>query len=251
MKTKVYTEGQLHPVDLAWCAYIPFEHFESIMSLYPQYRDELRGKIRIENKHIIIAYTQLAIKDPDLCRLLESYEVFNGRADFDVFSELFLKRWDNFAKQAGKSSEINIFECDYLQNQLCELIYSLQMSRSRIETYMLNLIETAMNLNPVMFYLNAPNISEHIRRLGEDRVNEKGEKDWLSQVTLYTENSPYGRKHNLKGFEGIIKGFEKQKQIELNLIKKLPLKTYVIENPDYNWDEVWQKVKEKLDAILP
>ena len=125
------------------------------------------------------------------------------------------------------------------------------MSRSRIETYMLNLIETAMNLNPVMFYLNAPNISEHIRRLGEDRVNEKGEKDWLSQVTLYTENSPYGRKHNLKGFEGIIKGFEKRKQIELNLIKKLPLKTYVIENPDYNWDEVWQKVKEKLDAILP
>jgi hypothetical protein len=101
IKTKVYTEGQLHPVDLAWCAYIPFEHFESIISLYPQYRDTLRGNMCIENKHVIIAYTQLGIKDPDFRRLLESYEVFNGRAGFDVFSELILKRWKDFAGKAA------------------------------------------------------------------------------------------------------------------------------------------------------
>jgi hypothetical protein len=248
VKTKVYTEGQLHPVDLAWCAYIPFEHFESIMSLYPQYKDALRGKMRVENKHVIIAYTQLAIKDPDFCRLLESYEVFNGRAGFDVFSELFLKRRGNFAKQAVKSDEINIFECAYLQNQLCELIYFDQMDKSTIEKYMTGLVDSAKNLKPVMFYLNAPNISEDIRRLGDERINASGEKDWLQQVILYTENSPYGLTHNLKGFAGVVKGFEKRRQIELNLIKKLPLKTYIIENQDYNWDEVWKQIKEKLDV---
>jgi hypothetical protein len=236
-------------VDLAWCAYIPFEHFESIMSLYPQYRDALRGKMHVENKHVIIAYTQLGIKDLDFIKLLESYEIFNGRVGFEDFTELFLKRWEYFAGKAAKSDEINIFECAYLQNQLCELIYFFQTSRSRIETYMLNLIETVRNLNPVMFYLNQADVSEHIRRLGEDRVNEKGEKDWLGQMILYTENSPYGRKHNLKGFEGVIKGFEKRKQIELNLIKKLPFQTYIIENPDYNWDDVWKQIREKLDVV--
>jgi hypothetical protein len=166
---------------------------------------------------------------------------------FEDFTELFLKRWQSFVGKAEKSDEINIFECAYLQNQLCELIYFFQTSRSRIETYMLNLIETVRNLNPVMFYLNQADVSEHIRRLGEDRVNEKGEKDWLGQMILYTENSPYGRKHNLKGFEGVIKGFEKRQQIELNLIKKLPVTTHITENPDYNWDEVWQQIREKLD----
>jgi hypothetical protein len=237
-------------VDLAWCAYIPFEHFESIMSLYPQYRDALRGKMRVENKHAIIAYTQLGIKDPDFIKLLESYEIFNGRVGFEDFTEIFLKRWENFAGKAEKSDEINIFECAYLQNQLCELIYFYQMDASSIEKYMTGLIDSAKNLKPVMFYLNQPDIPEHIRRLGEDRVNEKGEKDWLRQMILYTENSPYARKHNLKGFEGIVKCFEKRQQIELNLIKKLPITTHIIENPDYNWEEVWKQIREKLDTIL-
>jgi hypothetical protein len=237
-------------VDLAWCAYIPFEHFESIMSLYPQYRDALRGNMRIENKHVIIAYTQLGIKDPDFIKLLESYEVFNGRAGFDVFSELFLKRWKDFAGKAEKSDEISVFECAYLQNQLCELIYFFQMGENSIEKYMLELIAAVKNLKPVMFYLNQPDIAEHLRRLADERVNEKGEKDWLWQVILYTENSPYGQTHKLKGFEGVVKGFKKRKRIELSLIKKLPITTYIIENQDYNWDGVWQKIKNKLDLIL-
>ena len=108
--------------------------------------------------------------------MLESYEIFNGRVGFEDFTEIFLKRWENFAGKAEKSAEISVFECAYLQNQLCELIYFFQMDKSSIEKYMANLIQPAKNLNPVMFYLNAPDISEHIRRLGEDRVNEKGEK---------------------------------------------------------------------------
>ncbi len=207
--------------------------------------------MHFENNNVIVAYTKLSIKDPEFCKLLESYEVFNGRVGLDVFSELFLKRWKNFAGKAEKSDELTIFECAYLQNQLCELIYFYKLDKSSIEKYMLNLIQKVKKLKPVMFYLNAPGISEHIRRLGEDRVNEKGEKDWLRQMTLYTENSPYGRKHHLKGFEGAVKGFEKRKQIELNLINKLPLKTYIIDNPDYNWDEVWKQIKNKLDSILP
>ena len=102
IKAKVYTEGQLHPVDLAWCAYIPIEHFSSIISVYPQYKNALRGKMRFENNNVIVAYTQLSIKDPEFCKLLESYEVFNGRAGFDVFSGLFLKRWADFARKAEK-----------------------------------------------------------------------------------------------------------------------------------------------------
>lgn len=237
-------------MDLAWCAYIPFEHFESIMSLYPQYRDALRGKMRIENKHVIIAYTQLGIKDPDFYRLLESYEVFNGRAGFDVFSELFLERWGNYAAKAEKSDEISVFECAYLQNQFCELIYFFQMGGASIEKYMLELIAVTQNLKPVMFYLNQLDIAEHLRRLADERVNEKGEKNWLQQVILYTENSSYGQTHKLKGFDGMVKGLKKRKQIELNLIKKLPVTTYIIENPGYDWDAVWLQVRERLDVEL-
>jgi hypothetical protein len=221
------------------------------MSLYPQHRHALRGRMRIENKHAIVAYTQLGIKNPDFIKLLESYEIFNGQVGFEDFTKLFLKRWQNFAGKAEKSDEISVFECAYLQNQLCELIYFFQMDKSAVEKYMQDLINPAKNLKPVMFYLNQADIAGHIRRLGEDRVNELGEKDWMRQMILYTENSPYGRQHHLKGFEGVIKGFEKRKQIELNLIKKLQLKTYIIENPDYDWEAVWQQIKNKLDSILP
>jgi hypothetical protein len=121
---------------------------------------------------------------------------------------------------------------------------------SSIEKYMLELITATKNLKPVMFYLNQPDIAEHLRRLADERVNEKEEKDWLQQVILYTENSPYGQTHKLKGFEGVVKGFEKRKQIELGLIKKLPITTYIMENQDYNWDDIWQRIREKLDIEL-
>ena len=223
-KTNVYTEGQLHPVDLAWCAYFPVADFNHIISLYPQYQNVLKRNMRSENSHVIVAYTQLPIKDPEFFKLLESYEVFNNRVGFDVFSSLFLKRWASFSKQAEKSDEISVFECAYLQNQLCELIYFYNMNQSNIEKYLLTLTDTIKNLNPIMFYLNQTNISKHIRRIADQRINVYGEKEWLEKVIFYTENSPYGKMNNLKSFDGVVKGFEIRKQIELNLIKKFMAK---------------------------
>jgi len=60
----------------------PFEHFESIHESVSAVPDALRGKMRVENKHAIIAYTQLGIKDPDFIKLLESYEYLTGRVGF-------------------------------------------------------------------------------------------------------------------------------------------------------------------------
>jgi hypothetical protein len=249
IKTTVYTEGQLHPVDLAWCACIPIEYYNSIISKYPQYQNAIRENTHFENNTAITAYTKFTIKDPELFNLLESYEIFNGRVGFDVFSSLFLKRWGNFAKQAENRDEITVFECAYLQNQLCELIYFHNMDPTDIEKYMLALIDTVKNLNPIIFYLNQPNVSEHIRVIADKRVNANGEKDWLEKVILYTENSPYGKMNNLKGFNGVVQCFEIRKQIELNLIKKLPITTYMIDNQNYNWNDVWNQIEQKLDIL--
>ena len=250
VKTKVYTEGQLNPVDLAWCAYIPIDNFDIILRSYPQYQKVIRENAHFENDHAIVAYTQFPIIDPELYKLLESYEVFNNRVGFDVFQSLFSKRWGNFSKQTEKSDELTVFECAYLQNQLCELIYFYNMDQSNIEKYILTLTDTIKNINPILFYLNQPNINEHIRRIADQRVNVNGEKEWLEKVIFYIENSPYGKMNNLKGFDGVVKGFEIRRQIELNLIIKLPIKTYIISNQNYNWDGVWNNIKQKLNLIF-
>ena len=249
IKTKVYTERQLHPVDLAWCACIPIEYYNSVISKYPQYQNAIRENTHFENNSAIVAYTKFTIKDPEFFKLMESYKIFNGRVGFDVFSSLFLKRWANFSMQAENWDDITVFECAYLQNQLCELIYFHNMDQNNIGKYLLALIDTVRNINPIMFYLNQPNISEHIRRIADQRVNANGEKEWLEKVILYTENSPYGKMNNLKGYSGVVQSFEIRKQIELNLIKKLPITTYIINNQNYDWDDVWNQIKQKLDIL--
>ena len=42
--------------------------------------------------------------------------------------------------------------------------------------------------------------------------------------------------------------FEERKKIELDVIGKLPIDKHIIENPDYNWNDVFSKVMEILSA---
>lgn len=51
----------------------------------------------------------------------EAHEVYDGKVSFNVFEELHFKRWRQFA-ESTHSSTIYIFECEYLQNHVNELM---------------------------------------------------------------------------------------------------------------------------------
>jgi hypothetical protein len=68
-------------------------------------------------------------------------------------------------------------------------------------------------------------------------------------VISYIENTPYGQENSLKGFEGMVDYFKARKNLELAIIKDLPMETHSIDNPNYDWETVWKEVLKIIDRV--
>lgn len=248
-KTSSYEEGAAHPADLAWCACIPTMRFEEVLSQYPAYEDRIKQVMYQEGDYYIVPYTRFQIEDPKFYSLMESFEVYDNRVGVNAFMDLHLKKWINFAKQSRAVDENIVFECAFLQNHINELLLFHCSEKQEIKEYLLRLISTVKELKPVLIYLNQPDVGETLRRVAEERINEKGEQIWCDRVIEYIQNAPYGKKLGLSGFEGMITYFDNRKQLELNILQELLMETYILDNEEYQWDIVWEKLKAILDTI--
>ncbi len=249
---KLYLEGDLHPADLCWQAYLTPDEFEKMIKKYPQYEKDLRKVSRIKEDYVLVPYLKLGLgKDnKELMSYLENHEVYDGRVPFHVFKSLHQKQWKRFSEELEEDA-VAIFECSFLQNHINEFMSLKDVHIDEMIQYMNELIESVLNLNPKLFYLSQPDVYETISKVAKERVSKNKEyKDWIDFVIEYVEKSLYGKKHQLKGFDGVIAFFEARKKIELKVMKYLPIDTSIIENKNQDWDEVLKKIKDELEIGL-
>lgn len=245
IKVKLYSEGDAHPADLAWNACIQIDEYEKLLNDYPKYAEIIRNNTQFEENYAVVAYIKLALgtEESELMNYFEAHEVYDGKVSLNTFKKLHLKRWERFAMNINDNSII-IFECSYLQNHINELMGFHNKDLEYITDYMIDLIKTVEVLNPRLIYLTQPNVYETIQRVAKERVSPDKNKweDWIDRVIRYVEASEYGCKHKLKGFEGLVEFFKSRKEIELAVVKKLPIDKAIINNLEYNWDEVFNEV---------
>ncbi len=154
----------------------------------------------------------------------------------DQFKEISLRRWANFTDAADDHDEIVIFECAYLQNQINELLGFYNASKEEISLYMNNLIGKVKSLNPKIIYLSQESVTETISRVARERKSPGHDGvDWIDNVIMWIEMSPYGKAHHLKGFKGAVEFFEARKTVELDVMKSLTINKWIIENKNYNY----------------
>ncbi len=243
----LFNEGQAHPADLAWSACVPLGSLNNLLFKYSELESEIRKNMSINGDYAIIAYTQVKTVNREFYKELENYEVYDNRVDFDVFCNLIYSRWSAFGKQAVEKDILNIFECAFFQNHINELQNYQLANKTDIERHLNKLLSSVINLSPVLIYLSQPSIRETIERIAKERVSEHG--NWIDMAVAYAENTPYGKLNNLKGFEGLIRCIEDRKQIEVDILKTLPINTIIVENDDYNWESAWNKLEAYLITL--
>lgn len=250
IKVKLYNEGEGHPADMAWNAYISMEEYNELLKSNPNHEEKIKEHSRVENDYAIVAYTRLGLgeNEKDLIKFFQDHEVCDGRVSLELFKNLHLKRWSNFAKTVDSDSVV-IFECAYLQNHVNELMGANNKDIDFIINYMMELIKTVEELQPKLIYLSQEDINETISRVSDERRSSNKEiwPDWIDMVIEYVENSKYGKANNLKGFEGVIDFLKARKEIEFKVIENLNIDKSIIFNKDYNWDKVLEQVIKSLN----
>lgn len=249
VETRLYAEGDLSPADLAWHACIPPPSFEKLLAAYPQERDKIMRQTAFEGETAVVAYTQCGFDDPAAYKAFERYEVCDGRLPLADFGRLHRARWARFASRAKKRGGVTIFECAFFQNHLNELIAYHDADQNEIDGYMRALLDTVAALDPVILYLTQPDVGKTIARVGASRLNEAGEKEWLSRVVDYIEGSPFGKSHNLQGVGGCVAFFERRKSEELRLMKTLSARSFTVDNPSDDWEAVFVSIRALLNNL--
>ena len=250
VNVKLFNEGDSHPADMAWNAYIPMDEYNNVLENNPKYASSIRENSVLEENYALVAYTKLNFspEDKELVKFFQAHEVSDGRASLEVFKKLHFKRWTDFGQNVDGDSVV-IFECSYLQNHVNELMGAHNKDKDFIISYMLDLIKTVKHLNPKLIYLSQENVRETISRVSKERVSSDKENwpDWIDMVIKYVEDSEYGKVNNLKGFDGVIKFFEDRKKIEFSVIDKLDIDKSIVVNTDYNWNDVFTDVLKALE----
>lgn len=224
-----FNEGDLHPCDLAWHSCVPNDDYQNIVSDFQDVHKLLNQYSIVGEEYTYVAYTKLGLTpENSLYKKLESYEVYNGAVSLKVFKEQHLVRWKDFSKQA-QDDTIYIFECAFLQNHLVELMLTYEMDDAYITDYILELLDTVKNLNLQLVYLSPVDVDWVISNVAEERKSDNPElwRDWIDMVIEYVEGSKYGKTQKESGLALCLDFFKKRQVLELDIIKQLPIKSYV------------------------
>lgn len=212
---RAFEEGDISPVELAWCSYMPENKFQEILQHYPQLREEILKKTVKENESYITAYTQISTNDRNFYEEMESNEIYNGRVKFDVFRDIIYKRYEALATNG------NIFECSFFQNSIESMMLFYEMSDEAIFEFYKEAYNILAQKNFKLLYLDSEQIRKNLLQTRKERCDDEGKEIWYSLMLSYLSHSPYGITHNYSNMDDMISHFERRRELELSIIKKI------------------------------
>ena len=225
---QLYVEGDISPVELAWCGYLNETQYKEVLSKYPDIRDDIKLHTKVENERYVVAYTRMLTDYEGFHNLLGSYEIYDGRVDFPFFRDTIMKRYEHF------SSYGNLFECSFFQNSLECMMLFYEMSDDDIVKFYKQAYELLKDKNFRMIYIDSNDISGNIAQIRKERVDTNGNEIWFSLMMDYLTKSPYGKHHGYQDGNDLINHLEHRRNIELRVIDEvLKKKCLVVKSKDY------------------
>lgn len=229
----VFHEGDYSPVELAWCACVTEEQHKNVLARFPNLKDEITNKTVLEGEHRIICYTQILTDIQGFHKDLEQYEIYNGNLDRDSFENVILtryKKWDGTGQ---------IFECAIFQNIIENQLLYLMMTEDEIVDFYSRLKVALSNKPFKIIYLDVEDVLGVIEVIRKERSDDEGNELWFPLLIKYIEESPYGKKHSLRGMKGLLMHLERRKALEHRIFNEIfKDNAIVVKSKDYDLDYV-------------
>jgi adenylate kinase len=240
-----FSEGDLHPIDLAWCAMMDKDQLEHVLETYPLLKDEILRLTKKEDDKYITAYTR--VRHEEISQTfydeMKAYEIYRTK-NLNTFLEAHLKRYEYFSNHYDQDT-LYIFECIFLQNHITELILNYNLDKEEIIDYFQKLIKPLEKLNPMIFYIYQNDIKHIFHKTIEERRTDQPEKyrDWIDEVIIYLESTKYAKSLDFLGREGMLRFGQYRQNLEQKILKKIGI-DYKVFELDHDYDRVFEKMKD-------
>ena len=96
-KVQLYSEGDLHPIDLAWCSILKTEKFNELCETHSAYREQILQHSKFLENTVVTAYTKVRVDDSDVTFYddFAPFEIYKTK-DFNYFKQTHLDLWRRF-----------------------------------------------------------------------------------------------------------------------------------------------------------
>lgn len=230
---KAYREGDISPVELAWCSYMRADEYKAALGRFPALAAAIADNSMAENDKMITAYTKIKNAGDDFYRFMELCELYGGRRPADEFESVILSRYRAFHGHGC------IFECSFMQNIVDELLLFRLCDTREVTRFYRRLITAADMRCFRLIRLTPRDIDETIGRIRRQRVNDRGEEEWYMAMQSYVAGSPYGKAVGGCTQDILRDYFTLRTACENEIIGLLPDENVlIVDNFDYNIDRI-------------
>jgi DNA polymerase III delta prime subunit len=245
----IFHEGDIHPIDLAWCSYMDKDTFSECVDQFPHLQEDILKHTDIKDNQYITAYTKVKIrdrKDVAFYQLFSRHEIYKFD-NLDTFKNIHRKLYRYFNTHHDNKT-IYIFECVLLQNHLNELILRYNKSFDYCVNYFNTLLDELNQVDLKIIHLQQKDVHRDISKIIAERTPETMNipKNWVDLVVDYLDRQPYSKKLGYQGVKGVYKYYENRQEIEKKLLPMLHTTVYPIE-VDQNYDDVFKQIIHNLE----
>lgn len=211
----VFQEGDVSPVELAWCAYVDREKYGRLLEKYAPIRQEIEERSVCEEGHVIIPYTRILTDLPGFHKDLEQYEIYNGRTGLEEFKQIVLSRYKRWDGQDG------IFECSLFQNTIEDMILFRCMKDEEILDFYKEVKDSLEGKTYRIIYLETTDFEENLATIRKERSDDAGNEMWFPLMMGYFNVSPYARETGVSGEEALLAHFKHRQEMELRICREI------------------------------
>ncbi len=236
---RAYREGDISPVELAWCSYMSEEEFGKALEKFPHLQEEIKAKSVQEGDYYITAYTLILAEDRAFYEYMEAYEIYNARVSFERFREVIMSRYAAFS---GKG---NVFECSFFQNSIESMMLFYEMDGEQIIEFYREAFGILKDKAFKLVYLDSGSIRENLMQTRRERTDDQGNEMWYPLMIRYFTESPYGKRHGCQDMDDLVAFFHKRRELELRIIREV-LGDYavVLQARNYREDRLYYMLEQ-------
>jgi hypothetical protein len=159
------------------------------------------------------------------------------------YIELSLRKWRTFASEAQQAATVTACDGLLFHGNMTDLML-MNASPEVLRAYVVQVIESIADLNPVVIYFSHPDIARALRRICDARGSE-----WEAYQVNWKVLSPYGVERSLQGFDGLVQLYRSYCALCDEIFAQLTLPKLAIRN-EGDWARYYGEILAFL-RLLP
>jgi hypothetical protein len=164
-----------------------------------------------------------------------------GVLDTDLLMLVLPQRWHALAAECAGSSRATILESSLFQTTVGFLL-AMQADEAIITAHVMAVAQVIGGLQPALVYLRQGDAAAGLRATFEDRRLDQYEADLVALLAA----TPFGRAHGIADFAGLVRFYDKWRELTDALFARLAVAKIAIDVGDSDWPSRERQLTEFL-----